>query len=146
MSDTLNGKPSTSFWIISAVALVWNLLGFMMYLMQVTATPEALAAAYSDEQVAFIESVPVWAVSAFAIAVNAGLLGCLLLLLRKAWAVPVFIVSLIAVLIQNVHSFLLGDAIGVFGVQTLIIQTIVVVIAGLLVWYSRSAKARGWLS
>ncbi len=146
MSDTLNGKPPTSFWIISAVALVWNLFGFMIYLMQVTATPEALAAAYSDEQVAFIESVPVWAVSAFAIAVNAGLLGCLLLLLRKAWAVPVFIVSLIAVLIQNVHNFVLDDAIGVFGIQTLIIQTIVVVIAALLVWYSHSAKASGWLS
>ena len=146
MSDLVNGKPPTSFWIVSGAALVWNLLGFGIYLMQVTATPESLAAAYSDEQIAFIDSVPAWAVSAFAIAVHAGLLGSLLLLLRRAWAVPVFVVSLLGVLVQNVHSFLLNDVTELFGSQPLIIQTIVIGIAALMIWYSQRAKAKGWLS
>jgi hypothetical protein len=146
MSDLLNGRPSLSFWIIGGAALIWNLFGLIVYFMQVSASPEELAAAYTAEQVDFMMSTPKWATSAFAIAVNAGVFGSLFLLLRKAWAVPMFVISLVAVLIQNLNSFVLNDVMALFGTTPAIIQSVIVIIGVLLIWYSRGAKDKGWIS
>ena len=146
MSDLLNGRPSMSFWLIGGAALIWNLFGLVVYFMQVSASPEQLAASYSPEQIDFMMSTPKWATSAFAIAVNAGVLGSLFLLLRKAWAVPMFVISLFAVLVQDLNTFVLNDATAVFGATPVYIQAAVLTISVLMVWYSRGAKKKGWIS
>lgn len=146
MSDIIDGKPTMTFWFLSGAALIWNLFGMMIYVMTVSATPEQLAAQYAPEQVAFLENVPVWATSAFAIAVTAGVLGSLMLLFRKAWAVPLFVISLVAVLVQNLHSFVLNDSVALFGMTPVYIQSAIVVIAVLLIFFARGAKARRWLA
>ena len=146
MSDLLNGRPTAVFWIVGGAALIWNLFGLIVYFMQVSASPEELAATYNQEQIDFMINTPKWATSAFAIAVNSGVLGSLFLLLRKDWAIPMFVISLLAVLVQNLNSFVLTDTIALFGTTPVIIQSVIVAIAVLLVWYSRSAKGKGWLS
>ena len=109
MSDEINNKPSTAYWVIAATLLAWNLLGLYMYYGQSTATPESFAnAGYSADQVNFVMAEPVWAHAAYAIAVNAGVLGAILLLLRKAWAVPLFVLSLIGALLQDLDAYVLA--------------------------------------
>ena len=146
MSESLNGRPSMSFWLIGGAALIWNLFGFVVYFMQVSASPEQLAASYSPEEVDFMMSTPKWATSAFAIAVNTGVLGSLFLLLRKAWAVPMFVISLLAVLVQDLNTFVLNDATAVFGATPAYIQAAVLSISVLMIWYSRATKKKGWIS
>ena len=145
MSDIINGKPPASFWIIGAVALVWNLIGLAFYYMQVTATEEMLSVAYEDAEVEFIQAIPAWATAGYGAAVTFGVLGCLLLLFRSGWAIPSFIVSLIGILVQDVYGFLIADAIGVFGTGSLVLPLVVLVVAVVLIVYSRGAKAKGWL-
>ena len=145
MSDVLNGKPSTNFWIIGGAALVWNLIGLVFYIGHVTTTPEALAALTEAHQ-EFILSTPTWATAAFAIAVNAGVLGSLFLLLRRTWAVPMLVISLVAIVVQDVDAFVLRDAFGVTGVNSLIIPSMVFVIGIALLLYARMTKECGWLS
>ncbi len=145
MSDPINGKPPTSFWIIAGVALVWNLIGLMIYYMQVTSSPEELAQYYNEAELAFVTSTPTWATSAYAIAVTAGVLGCLFLLLRKAWALPMFIISLAGVFVQDIHAFLIADGIDVWGMKATILPVIVFVIGVGLIFYSRSAKDSHWI-
>ena len=145
MSDELNGKPPRSFYIIGVAALVWNLIGLMQYVMRVTMTDAAIAALPVAQQT-FISETPAWALSAFAIATNAGALGCVLLLMRKAWAYPLFIVSLLAVVVQNVHGFLLADGLAAFGGVGALLTAIVVAVGAVLIWYSNGAKEKGWLS
>ena len=146
MSDPINGKPPTAFWIIAGVALVWNLLGFMLFYMQASATDEVLRAAYGDAEYEYLSSIPTWVTIAYGIAVAAGVLGCILLLLRNVWAILAFIVSLVAIVVQDTYSFFLSDAVAVFGAGVIVIPTVVLVIAIGLVFYSRSAKDRGWIS
>ena len=136
--------PKTFYWI-SGAALVWNLLGVAAYVGQVTMSPEDLAA-LPDAQRALYENVPAWVTSAFAIAVNAGALGCLLLLLRKALALPVLILSLVAVLVQMFHSFFMSNAIEVMGVGAVIGPAFVIIIGIYLVWFANDAKAKGWIT
>ena len=145
MSDELNGKPSTNFWIIGGAALVWNLIGLTFYIEQVTMTPEALTKFTEDIQ-NFYLATPVWANAAFAIAVNAGILGSALMLLRKKWAVPMFMLSMAGIVVQDIDAFVLRDAFSIVGVGSLIVPSMVFVIGIALILYSRSAQARGWLS
>jgi len=146
MSDELNGRPTTNFWVISGAALVWNLIGLLFYVSEVTATPEAMAEGFSQAQIDFLIGKPVWATAAFAIAVNAGVLGSLFLLLRKAWAVPMFVLSLVGVLVQDVHAFGLANGLEVWGTNALILPAIVLIISIALLLYSHSTKKRGWIS
>lgn len=145
---TEQAKPAvpTSFWIVAGAALVWNLIGLTIYYQHVTASPEALATSLGEAQAAFLASTPAWATSAYAIAVNAGVLGSLLLLLRRAWAVPLFAISLAGVLVQDLHAFVLADALEVWGPGGLVLPAIVLVIAVALLAYSRKAKARGLIA
>ena len=146
MSDALNGKPPTLFWVIAVVLLLWNFTGLMFYYGQVTMTPEMLAATFSAVEQEFMVQTPVWATAAYATAVTAGVIGAVLLLLRKAWALPVFVLSFVGVLIQDFDAFVLSDAIGVWGSSALALPVIVIVICIFEIWYTRSAKAKAWLT
>lgn len=147
MADEINNKPTTAYWIISGTLLAWNLLGLYMYYGQATATAETFAnAGYTPEQVAFVLAEPLWAHSAYAIAVNAGVLGAILLLLRKAWAVPIFALSLLGALLQDLDAYILRGALELFDPVWLAIPITVLVICIFEIWYSLRAKGKGWLS
>lgn len=147
MSEETNTNVSTGFWIIAGAMLVWNLIGFLFYYQQSTLTPEAMAnAGLTPQQIAHITNTPVWGHSGYAIAVNAGVLGSILLLLRKAWAIPMFVLSFIGVLVQDLDAIVLRDAIAAWGTSALYLPITVIVICIAEIWYSRSAKAKGWLS
>jgi hypothetical protein len=146
MSDVIfDSRPSTSFWIIGGAALVWNLIGLVFYYSHVTMTPEALAG-FTPEQQEFFTATPKWATSAYAIAVNAGVLGSLFLLLRKSWAVPLFGLSLLAIIAQDVYSFVLARGLQVWGASGVVLPSIVIVIGIALLWYSRQVTAKRWLT
>ena len=146
MSDALNGKPPTLFWVIAVVLLLWNFTGLMFYYGQVTMTPEMLAANFSAAEREFMAQTPVWATAAYATAVTAGVIGAALLLLRKALALPFFILSFVGVLIQDFEAFILSDAIGLSGTSALTLPAVVIVICIFEIWYTRSARAKGWLT
>ena len=144
MSDSTTTQAPRSFWIISGIALVWNLLGVMAYVMHVTMSDEARAALPAAEQ-ALYENVPAWATSAFAIAVFAGALGCVAMLLRKTWAIPLLLASLLGAVAQNIHSFFMSDVLAVYGPGSAVMPAVVIIIGIALVFYARTAHSRGWL-
>lgn len=145
MEESLSIKPPKWFYIVAGVALVWNLMGVMAYLKDAMITEAEIAALPLAEQ-AFYQDVAAWAVSAYAFAVWAGFVGCVLLLLRKKWATPVLIVSLLGVLVQIYHSFFVVDSIAVFGPGGIIMPIMVIAISIYLVYFSRQATANDWIS
>jgi hypothetical protein len=141
MSDELIGKPPTSFYIIGAVFLIWNLIGLLFYYQQMTLTPEALAN-MGPEIAAFMNATPVWANAGYAIAVNAGVVASILLLLRKFWAFPLYVVSFLGVLTQDFDAFVLRDVAAVWGSGAYYLPSIVILICIAEIGYSRSVANR----
>jgi hypothetical protein len=88
----------------------------------------------------------VWVTSAFAIATTFGVIASVVLLLRKAAALPLFVVSFVALLIQDLYLFLLSDSLAVFGSSLLVIQGCVFLGGVTWIWYARRAKNRGWIA
>jgi len=145
MSEASNDKPGMTFWVLAGFFLVFNLSGLMIYYMQVTADPEFIAANYSAAEQAFLTGTPVWATSAFALAVTAGVIASGLMLLRRAWAVPLFILSLACVILQNLDAFVLRDGLEVWGASGVYMPAVIILIGVVEIWYTRRSKASGWL-
>ena len=144
MNDQNTSVP-ISFWIISVLALIWNGLGIMNFIGQTFMSEEDLAALPQEQQHLY-ENVPMWITVIFAIAVTTATLGCIGLLMRKAWAVPLFLVSMITVLVQMLHGLILTDMIQVVGAPALVATILVIAVAIFLYWYSKQCRAKGWLT
>jgi hypothetical protein len=141
MSDQLNGKPPASYYIIAGAFLVWNIIGLLFYYQQMTLTPEAIAS-MGPEIAAFMEATPVWANAGYAIAVNAGVVASILLLLRRLWAFHLYVLSFLGVLVQDLDAFVLRDVAGVFGNFAYYLPSIVIIICIAELWYTRSVANR----
>ena len=144
MSNTTNLKPTALFWTVAIAAVIWNILGVMAYVMEVTMTEETLAA-LPEAQQALYAAQPAWVTGAFAIAVFAGLAGSIALLLRKRIATTIFAVSLVAVIVQMFYAFAMSDMLAVMGPGTAIMPILIIVFAIALVWFSASARGKGWI-
>jgi hypothetical protein len=146
MSDKeIRDIPKRSFWVISGIALIWNMIGIATYLMTVTISIESLELMPIDERTLYTE-VPLLVTSAYAIAVFGGTLACILLLLRKSLSVAVFILSLIAIIIQMGHALLISSLLEVQGLSASALPILLITIAAYLVWYSDSVRKKGWIA
>jgi hypothetical protein len=135
---------SRSFTVIALILLIWNLIGVAAFITQYTADLSALARTDPYTARIFAE-MPPWAWLAYALAVGAGTLGAILLLLRKAAAVWLFLLSVIAVVVQFGHSFLGTDMLAVKGPSTMIFPLVILMVAVAQLLYARRLKVRGML-
>jgi hypothetical protein len=103
-----------------------------------------MVASYRETEQAIISGRPAWATVAFAVAVFGGALGCLLLLLRKAAAYYLFIASLFGVIVTMAHTLGVGIDFGLGEILGIILMPLVV--AAFLIWYSKQAESKGWIS
>ena len=145
MSDEIETTLPNSFWVYSGGAFAWNLIGLFAFYTYVT-TPLTGNPAFTAAQQEFLASTPAWATGAYGVAVITGVLGSLSLLMRKRWAVPLFIISLVAVIIQDIHGFVISNAIEVWGTGAMVMPTVVLIVGIALIFYSRTANAKGWLN
>jgi hypothetical protein len=105
--------------------------------------PDVLAA-YRMSERAIVEGRPAWATGGFALAVFGGTIGCLLLLLRKSAAYYLFIASLLGVIVTMSHTLGIGVDFGLGEILGIILMPLVV--AAFLIWYSKQAESKGWIS
>jgi len=143
MNDETVRGVHWSFWAIGAVTLIWNVMGAINFFVQMNAD---MIAAMPETHRAIIQVRPAWATGAFAIAVFGGALGCLLLLLRKSAAYYLFIASLLGVIVAMIpHLDMIGSTINdPFEIVMMILMPLVV--AAFLIWYSKRAESKDWIS
>ena len=138
-------KPRRLFYVISTMALVWNLMGVFNYLVQVLMSDEVLASLPKDQQLLY-QDVPAWVTAAFAVAVFSGTLGAVFLLLKKKIASTFFILSFIGIVTQMSYGLLLDEKTDNYGPLGLLMPLMIIAIGGYLIWYSKKAKENRWLS
>lgn len=138
MNFSSTNNPPFYFWIVSFTALVWNAFGAYSYVMLAISNSAQLDEISNvDQNIGPI--LPAWYISAFAIAVFAGLLGSIFLLIRKRWAYFIFFISLISTGIQQ--FYILTE----INPRDIFLSLSSIVIALFLVWFSWRAIAREWL-
>ena len=134
-----------SFRVVAIVALLWNLFGLFSFYTNVTATP-AVIASWPEAQQQIAAATPRWVFVAFAIATIGGVLGSLGLLLGKRWAVPVLLLSLLAILVQFGSIYAITPTWALTGIGGAMLPLCIGLFGLFLWWYARKAAARGWLT
>lgn len=140
--EDMSPPPAPGWFTPAAIAvLAWEILGCVMYLMQVRVDPAALPA----DQRAVWDATPAWMTAAFAIAVWVGLAGAIALLLRNRLAVPLLLVSLIAVIVQMSGLFLVPALTNLMTSDMLFLPFLIMVVCGAILGLAERARRRGWL-
>lgn len=124
------------FIVIAIVLLLWNLMGLAAFAMQYTADLTELAKSDPVTAQAFA-AMPAWVWIAYAIAVGAGTLGAVLLLMKKAAAASLFLLSLIAVVVQFGYTFVGTDLLALKGPSVIAFPAFIVVMAVVQLLYAR---------
>jgi len=143
MTETPN-KLSLGFWIISVGALLWNLMGVGVFAMHAMMTPEVLAntpEAYQAQYAVF----PSWYTFVFGMAVIGGAVGCIGLVLRKKWALILFVLSLLGILMQQLVFWVLTDIGKSLDGFNLVMTLMIPAVAIFLIWFTRKKTTAGWL-
>ena len=130
--------------VVGWVALFWNLVGVVMFIMQTGLTAEQIAAMPPERRMIY-ESMPAWLTVAYGVGVFGGVLGALGLLMRKRWAVAAFAASLLGVVANMVGIYVHTPAWEVSGAAGLPLGVLLIAIAAFWLWYARRAGMRGWI-
>ena len=134
------------FSILAVVFIIWNLIGVLQYLGQVT-MDDATKNQMDQELLKLMIATPKVITALFAIAVWSAFSASILLLLKKASALLLFRLSLIAVLIQTAYTILATNGPELVGVVSYYgLQTSIIVIGILQIYFSRKAILKSWIA
>ncbi len=144
MTEKTTGGVHWSFWVIAAVALIWNLMGSANFFMQMNSN---MVSTLPETHRAIIEGRPFWATGGFAVAVFGGALGGLLLLLKKSAATYLFMASLLGVMLTMIHTLgVAGSAVDFSPMEIFVMVLLPALVVVFLIWYSKLAEKKAWIS
>jgi hypothetical protein len=139
-------KPPRHLWLIGLVALLWNSFGAFDYVMTETRNAWYMST-FTPDQLAYFYTFPAWAVATWALSVWGGVLGSVLLLLRRRLAVPVFAISLATMTTTIVYNYALTSGFKVMGgVGALAFSGGIFLIGAALLVYARKLSQRSVLN
>ena len=142
--------PGLMFWIIALFLLLWGFAGISIYIALLLETPEQFAnsaedAAHADIYADYVANIPAWAIGAGVIAALARLFGAIGLLARRAWALPLYVVSLVFFLAALYRAFILANAAEAMSPPHIGIQVVFTALTVFAIWFAFRNKSVGIL-
>ena len=142
---TTPGTP-WHLWLLASIGGLWSSIGVLSFLLT-QMNVEAVMSRFPPQQREYFQSFPLWAVLFWALGVFGGVIGCLLLLLRKRLAFPVLLASLIGAIGSSLGGlFLLGGMELMAETGDLGLTLLPMLVAAFLAYYARAMSKKGVLS
>ncbi len=134
-------KTPWHLWVIGLFGLLWNAFGVFDFLMTQTKN-EAYMKVFAADQLAFFYGLPLWVKAAWGIGVAGGVIGSILLLLRKRDAIWVFLFSFVALLLTIFNNYVLSNGRQVMGNTFSLVSTAIILFVALSLYLYASAVQR----
>ena len=131
------------YWVITAVALLWSLLGCAVLAIAIFAQ-EARMESMTEDQKQWTRSIPGWTYFVWGLAVSTGVAGSIGLFLRKGWAIAMFAICLVARIVQMGYTMIIAGGMQAMGPSGAVTPSLVIGIAAALLWFSWNARSRNW--
>lgn len=142
MDDRFAPRPIAGWYMAAAiVSLLFMLIGCVAFLMHVMTNPATLPL---DQRTMF-EAEPIWVTAAFGVAVIAGAIGALMLVLKRKAAQALLLLSLAAVLAWLVGLLAAPGLRDTVSTNDIAIAVIVAAATWTIFWFARHSRQRGWL-
>jgi hypothetical protein len=136
--------------VISVALLLWGLGGASIYIAYFIETPDefaltAEAAANRQAYADYIANIPFWAIAVGIVAAATRLLGAIALLLRRAWALPLYAISAVFFLVALYRAFILADVASVMSGAHIAVELVFLALSIFGIWFARENRSRGIL-
>lgn len=146
-TDTVS---SVSLWVVSIALVLWGLGGALIYIAYFIETPEEFAqaaetAANRQAYADYVANIPYWAIAIGMIAAVTRLLGAIGLLLRRDWALPLYIISVVFFLGALYRGFVLANVSNVMSGLHITVELVFLALSIFAVWFARENKSKGIL-
>jgi hypothetical protein len=142
MDDRFTPRPVAAWFTIGAVASVlFMVLGCIALVMHMTAEPMTLPV----DQRALFEAEPQWVLAASALGFVAGLIGSILLLLKRRAGERVLLVSFTGMLVWVVGMFATPRFRDLLSTDQIALLIAVLALTWTIYWFARHSRQRGWL-
>lgn len=136
-------KPAVPvwYWAVAIGALLFEAAGAFLFANSLTLDPATLPL----DQRAIFDATPQWMTIAWGVAIGAGLIGAVGLLMRRRFAEPLLLVSVIAVAVQFSGIFLVKQLRELTPEDHLMVPVVILVLAYALWQSAKLARRKGWL-
>ncbi len=135
-------QPVPGWFRFAAIAsILFMAIGCFGYLASVIIDPATLPLDRRN----LMEARPVWMIAVHAIAVWVGLIGTVMLLMRKKVAERLLLVSLIAAVLTFVPYAIVPAVSDLVTANDIGVAVIIILITGAIWNFARNARKRGWL-
>jgi putative Mn2+ efflux pump MntP len=135
-------RPIARWYYPAAIAaLLFMLLGCAVFLLDVSTDPATMLI----DQRAAHDAQPLWLMIVYGVAVWAGALGALLLLLRRRIAERLLLLSFVAVSIWLAGLLLVPRLRDLLGTDDIAVAIVVTILTWTIYWFARNSRRRGWL-
>ena len=138
-------KTPWHLWLVGVVSLLWNGFGGYDFIMSTTQGETYWrASGMTQPMIDYYNAMPTWMYGPWIIGVWGGLLGGILLLLRRKWATPVFVVSFLGWLAGAIYAFGLSNGLETMG-SMWPMQIVIGSACVFFIWYAWAMGKRGVL-
>lgn len=138
-------KAAWWFWVIGVIYLLWSIVGCGGYLAEQMMSDAAYSEAFGAERFDLRGLTPAWATAGYAIGVWGGLVGVILLLLRKKLCLPFFYASFIGAIIGFLPSIFDGRFKAVLGGADYGLMIFIWLECIFIIWFARKMTRNGIL-
>lgn len=146
MATQVLQRTPAHLWVVGILSLIWNAFGACDYTMTElgnTAWFEMMG--LGEEELAWAQSFPAWAVAAWAVGVWGSVLGSILLLMRSRHAAPVYLVSIVGAVIAFAYQFTSDRPASMEGGAAMVMPVVILALIVAQWFYARRMVAAGVL-
>ena len=141
--EEATSKPGVPawYWAVAVAALLFEGAGAFLFTNSLTLDPATLPL----DQRAIYDATPQWMTIAWAVAIGAGLLGAIGLLLRRRFAEPLLLLSVFAVVVQFCGLFVVKQLRELTPEDHLLVPVVILMLAYAFWQAAKLGRIRGWL-
>jgi hypothetical protein len=130
------------YWAVAIAALLFESGGAYLFANSLTLDPATLPL----DQRAILVATPHWMTISWGVAIGAGLIGALGLLLRRKFAEPLLLISLFAVVVQFAGLFVVKQLRELTPEDHLLVPVIILMLAYGIWQAAKLSRKSGWLN
>jgi hypothetical protein len=143
-------KTPWHIWTVGILSLLWNAFGAFDYLMAQTRNAsyvEMVPEEFRAQFLAYLDGMPIWAASSWALGVWASILGSFLILARSRHAVTAFVASIVGLAVNSAYTYLIAQTnlSMMTGTSAQLFTALILAVLLLLTWYAVRQRALGRL-
>ena len=140
--DRFTPRPIARWYMVAAIAsLLFMLFAVWGEVMTEVTDPASLPI---DQRV-MVEARPLWMIVAYGVAVWSGLIGAVLLVMKRKLAQPVLLISLIACVLTFLPYAVVPSIRDNITTNDMAVAIVVIAITWTIFWFARHSSQRGWL-